>query len=129
MRANWKLPELYSLRAIYNIFWAAAYWLFGSWGSECGESEDSVPGDKAVAVCEAPDTWTVFSVHPWYEFSALPFVERTGHFLCMTHPFLFSCKPCPPSGEALRCPFLAHVIPISKRTTGSCSMDMIAVLC
>lgn len=81
MRVNWKLPELYSLRAIYNFFRAAASWLFGSWGSECGESEDSVPSDKAVVVCEAPDTWTLLSVHPWYEFSALTFVERTVHFL------------------------------------------------
>lgn len=59
---KWRLigscHKLYSVRAIYSIFQAATYWLFGSGGIECVEAEDSVQGDQAVALCEALGTWT-----------------------------------------------------------------------
>lgn len=48
---KWRLigscHKLYSVRAIYSIFQAATYWLFGSRGIECVEAEDSVRGGGA----------------------------------------------------------------------------------
>lgn len=125
---KWRLigsrPKLYSVRAIYSIFQAATYWVYCSGGNECGESEDSAQGMGDVLKDQLLRTgsWSsvkllthrlLLGLYPWYEFSVLPFMERTVHLLYMTHPFLVSCKPCPPSREALRCTFSVHVIPVS----------------
>lgn len=74
------------------------------------EAEDSVRGGGRQWYFVKPLPHGLpLGLHPWYEFPALPFMERTVHLLYLAHPSLFSWKPCPASGEALRCTFFAHV--------------------